>query len=81
MLTGENGILTQANKAKIEQSHGAVKDALALAYNEWQIEVRTADTTRLASKEVVTIKGKEEKSLAGTSSTFLEFLENNGYIK
>ena len=81
MLTGENGILTQANNAKIEQSHGAVEEAISLAYNEWQIEVRTADTTKLASKEVVSIKGEEEKALAGTSSTFLEFLTNKGYIK
>ena len=81
MLTGENGILTQANNAKIEQSHGAVKDGIALAYNEWQIEVRTGSVEKLASKEVVTIKGKEEKALAGTSSTFLEFLTNKGYIK
>ena len=81
MLTGENGILTQAQNAKIEQSHGAVEEALALAYNEWQIEVRTGSVGKLASKEVVTIKGKEEKALAGTSSTFLEFLTNKGYIK
>ena len=81
MLTGENGILTQAQNAKIEQSHGAVEEALALAYNEWQIEVRTGSVGKLASKEVVTIKGEEEKALAGTSSTFLEFLTNKGYIK
>ena len=41
MLTGNNGILTQANKAKVEQSNAAVKESISLAYNEWQIEVST----------------------------------------
>ena len=81
MLTGENGILTQANNSKIEQSHGAVKEAISLAYNEWQIKINTADTTKLASTETVTIKGEEEKALVGTSTTFLQFLNREGYIK
>ncbi len=81
MLTGENGILTQANNSKIEQSHGAVEEAMSLAYNEWQIKINTADTTKLASTETVTIKGEEEKALVGTSTTFLQFLNSEGYIK
>lgn len=81
MLTGDNGILTQANNAKIEQSHGAVKEAISLAYNEWQIQVKTSSSTKLASTETVTIKGEEEKALAGTSTTFLQFLNSEGYIK
>ena len=81
MLTGENGILTQANKSKIEQSHGAVKEAISLAYNEWQIEVNTGSRTKLASTETVIINGEEEKAKAGTEETFLQFLESKGYIK
>ena len=81
MLTGQNGILTQANKSKIEQSHGAVKEAISLAYNEWQIEVNTGSRTKLASTETVIINGEEEKAKAGTSETFLQFLERKGYIK
>lgn len=80
MLTGQNGILTQANNAKIEQSHGAVREAISLAYNEWQIELNTASNVKVASTEVVTIKGEEEKALA-TNTTFLQFLESKGYIK
>ena len=80
MLTGQNGILTQANNAKIEQSHGAVKDAISLAYNEWQIEVNTGSTTKLASTETVTINGEEKKAKAGTEETFLQFLESKGYM-
>lgn len=43
MLTGQNGILTQANNAKIEQSNGAVKEGISIAYNEYQILKKTAD--------------------------------------
>ncbi len=81
MLTGDNGILTQANNTKIEQSHGAVREGIALAYNEYQIEINTANNTKLASKEIVTIQGEEDKTLANTSLTFLTFLDNKGYIK
>ena len=79
MLTGQNGILTQANNSKIEQSHGAVREGIALAYNEYQIEIKTANNTKLASTEVVQIQGKEEKALASYSS-FLDFLEQKGYV-
>ena len=81
MLTGQNGILTQANNSKIEQSHGAVKEAISLAYNEWQIEINTGSRTKLASTETVIINEEEEKAKAGTSETFLQFLERKGYIK
>ena len=85
MLTGQNGILTQANNSKIEQSHGAVKEAISLAYNEWQIEINTGSRTKLASTETSTetviINEEEEKAKAGTSETFLQFLERKGYIK
>ena len=64
MLTGQNGILTQANNSKVEQSHGAVREAIALAYNEYQIEINTASNTKLASTGIVTIKGEEEKILS-----------------
>ncbi len=60
MLTGQNGILSQANNAKIEQSHGAVKDSMSLAYNEYQIEINTASTEKIASTTKVEIKGEEE---------------------
>lgn len=81
MLTGNNGILTQANNAKIEQSHGAVREAMSLAYNEWKIEVDTSSTTKLASTETVTIQGEEEKTKAPTTINFLDFLKaTKGYI-
>ena len=80
MLTGQNGILTQANNAKVEQSHGAVREGIALAYNEYQIEINTASNTKLASTEIVQIQRKEEKTLASYTS-FLDFLNSKGDIK
>ena len=79
MLTGQNGILTQANNSKVEQSHGAVREAISLAYSEYQIEINTASNTKLASTEKVTIKGEEEKILSNTYSSFLDFLVQKGY--
>ena len=81
MLTGNNGILTQANNAKIEQSHSAVEEGIKLAYNEWKIEINTSSTAKLASTETVTIKGEEEKAEANTTVTFLDFLKDKKYIK
>ena len=43
MLTGENGIITQASKATIENCHATVKDAISLAYNEYQTELKTSE--------------------------------------
>ena len=80
MLTGQNGILTQANNATIQQSHGAVKEGIALAYNEYQIEINIASNMKVASTKTVQIQGKEVKTLASYSS-FLDFLESKGYIK
>ena len=96
-LTGQNGILNQSNSAKIEQSHGAVKEAIALAYNEWQIELNTVSSnkqkndnlindenqkyTRIASEDKIMISGKENKFTATTSVTFLNFLKDKKYIK
>ena len=79
MLTGDNGILTQANNASIQQSHGAIREGIALAYNEYQIEINTATNTKLASREIIQIQGKEENTLANNYSSFLDFLVQKGY--
>lgn len=79
-LTGDNGILTQANNASIQQSHGTVRDAIGIAYNEYQIEIKTATKSKLASTEIVTIQGEEEKSLAPVYSSFMDFLVQKGYV-
>ena len=70
MLTGQNGILTQANNAKIRQAHATVREAIDLAYSEWQIEINTANIGKLASTDVTKIEGKEQKSLAEQKAIF-----------
>ena len=86
MLTGQNGILTQAQNANIEQSHATIRDSIAILYIEYQIQINTGSTTKLASTEKVTIPAKEEKALANISMTFLDFLKGGNsqginYIK
>ena len=78
-LTGENGILTRANEAKIEQSHGAIRDGISLAYNEYQIEIKTSSSAKIASREIVTIQGEKEQALASIYTSFLDFLVQKGY--
>ena len=43
-LTGENGILTKASEATIENCHATVKDSISLVYNEYQIELNTSES-------------------------------------
>ena len=80
VLTGQNGILTQASKAKIEQSHAAVKEAIRLEYNEWKIEVETSSNVKLASTEIVSIQGEKEEAKAGTTETFFDYLVSKRYV-
>lgn len=80
MLTGQNGILTQASNAKIEQSHAAVKEAIRLEYNQWKIEVETSSNVKLASTEMVSIQGEKEEAKAGTTETFFDYLVSKGYV-
>ena len=82
-LTGQNGVLTQANNAKIAQAHGNVKDSMALAYNEYQLEKQTqnvGEIEKVASTSKVEIKGKEKNYLARLD-TFLDFLLDKGFIE
>ena len=76
-LMGQNGIFSQANNAKIQQSHGNVKDALSLAYNEYQIEIKTS---KVASTENTSIALGEDTS-TDKETTFIDFLINKLYIE
>lgn len=79
-LTGENGVLTKASKAKDEQADATVKEIISLAWSEYQVEIkapsskRNENETKIASTEKVKIQGKEENYLATSSMNFLEFL-------
>ena len=81
------GILTKANESNKEQSHATVKEAISLAYNEYQIQIQTANNNqieeieKIASTEIIQIPGKEEKSFVDISISFWEFLIQKGYIE
>ena len=87
-LMGDNGILSRATQAGEEQADAAVKEAISLAWNEYQIEIHDAtgeiveSETKIASTTQVRIQGEEENYLAITSTTsFFDFLkEEKGYI-
>ena len=77
------GILGQANNAKVQQSHGAVKESISLAYNEYQILKKTADNSKVSSTGITSIQGVETQSLAENeidTSNFLNFLISKGYV-
>lgn len=81
------GILTKANQSNVENTHGTVKEAISLAYNEYQIQIKTSssekieETTKIASTEMVRIQGEETKETAsGTETSFWDFLVGKRYI-
>ncbi len=85
-LMGDNGILTNASRAKTEDAHASVREAISLAYSEYIMELeidRTGDTTKIASTQNVKIKGIENHVLAlgEETGTFKDFLKGKGYIE
>ena len=93
-LTGDNGILTKATEAKDEQADATVKEAIALLWNEYQLEIKSSnnegvkETTKIASTEITRIQGEKANYRTTTATSFLDFLltkkkviENDGKIK
>ena len=86
-LMGDNGILTKATKAQSEQADATVKEAISLAWSEYQIIINeptgeiTENETKIASTTQVKIQGQEENYLATPSMSFWDFLKDEkGYI-
>ena len=79
-LMGDNGILTKATEAKDEQADGTVKEAIALLWNEYQLEIKSSsnedvkESTKIASTEITKIQGEEANYLAITATNFWDFL-------
>ena len=68
MLTGENGILTQASNAKLETEYSSVTDTMGLAVNEYVTEKQT-NTTELSFIDWLKEKGyinKDNEIQVGT---------------
>ena len=93
-LMGDNGILTKATEAKDEQADATVKEAIALLWNEYQLEIKSSnnegvkETTKIASTEITRIQGEKANYRTTTATSFLDFLltekkviENDGKIK
>ena len=79
-LMGDNGILTKATEAKNDQADGTVKEAVALLWNEYQLEIKSSsnegvkESTQIASTEITKIQGEGANYLATTATSFWEFL-------
>ncbi len=80
MLMGDNGILTKATEAKNDQVDATVEEAIALLWNEYQLEIKSSsneevkESTKIASTEITTIQGKKANYLATTATSFWDFL-------
>lgn len=57
VLSGENGVITKANKAVEEQAHAEVKEAIILAYNAYKIEHLTSKEIK-SETDVATVNRK-----------------------
>ena len=86
MLTGNNGVLTQGNRAKEEQAHAAVKEGIMLLYNEYKTkqEVNSSkvqEEIKVASTELVKIA--ENEGAEGTTEnlgSFKDFIQSKNII-
>ena len=80
MLMGDNGILTKATEAKNDQADATVEEAIALLWNEYQLEIKSSsneevkESTKIASTEITTIQGEKANYLAITATSFWDFL-------
>ena len=63
MLAGEDGIIANAQTAKIDSIHGEVKEAVIMKYGEYEIEKKTTKNTQtfieyLKDKEYINSEGE-----------------------
>ena len=80
-LTGENGILNQANKAKVQTNEAEEKEAIALAYNGAKVETKgesvTADILR---EQLVTKNGRTDVTkVEGNDPIIVTFTTGRSY--
>ena len=79
-LMGDNGILTKATEAKNDQADATIKEAIALLWNEYQLEIKSSnsegvkESTKIASTEITKIQGEKINYRATTATSFWDFL-------
>ena len=91
MLTGDNGILTQANKSQVSTIEGNVKEAVRLAVQAAKMDAEqkaiASDTTWRAEEhtaEVVTVLEADLKDgykITGTGATITVEYTGKDYVK
>lgn len=77
-LTGENGILSKSKKAKLETSHGAVKEAVITAYNEYILELEEKKEMMADEYNNRYDGSLDYKKFTGDSNVKLKKLYDNG---
>ena len=86
MLTGNNGVLTQGNRAKEEQAHAAVREGIMLLYNEYKTKQevnasKVQEETKVASTEFVKIAANSgEEGTTENLGTFKDFIQSKNII-
>lgn len=66
-ITGQRGIVSKANTAKVQTSHASVKEALIIAYNEYQLELETMQANTLIPNEMTEYPKNDMIAQAGQS--------------
>lgn len=86
-LTGENGILTQANNAKTSNAEGEAKDEFALIANEWLIEKNTNNKSlvdflneKLTEGKLTSVKDNENGTYTIKQNGYQTIINQNGEI-
>ena len=79
-LTGENGILGQANKAKTESTIGKEKEQIGLAFNAVKMkkisEKDNSDITAAELEEELNYNGITDVEVTGTGTLTIEFIDS-----
>ena len=78
-LTGENGILTQANKAKTETTEAEEKEAIALAYNGAMLETNGESVTAEGLNNQFSKNGTKATA-SGEGTIEVDFETGRSYI-
>ena len=76
-LTGENGILTQAENAKTSNKKGKIQDEFALIANEWTIEKNAGNKTLAEFLSEKKEEGKITELVDNENGTYT--MKSNGY--
>ena len=79
-LTGDNGILGQASKAKTESTIGKEKEQIGLAFNAVKMkkisEKDNSDITAAELEEELNYNGITDAEVTGTGTLIIKFKEN-----